>query len=163
MECKKVQDRLMTEYLDKELPAEDRSGIEQHLAECAACREFLGTVQKTAVIPFKEAGEMQPDGIVWERIAAKLEGRRDLLGSGFGGWLDKIASWRPLPIMRGAFVTALILVVVMVAKFPFTYTDPVYGYMSEQMAFMSELGTGNTDLLNGDLKEYDTVFEEIAK
>lgn len=153
----------MTEYLDKELAAEDRSGIEQHLAGCAICRKFLEAVRKTAVTPFKEAGEMQPDGIVWERIAAKLESRRERLGIGFWGWLDKIASWRPLPVMRGAFVTALILVVVMVARWPFAYTDPVYGYMSEQMVFMSELGAGNADLLNGDLKEYEAVFEEIEK
>jgi len=61
-----------------------------------------------------------------------------------------------------AFVTALILVAVVLAKWPSNYADPVYGYLSEQMTFMEELGAGNTDLMNGDLKSYDTVFGEIG-
>ena len=152
----------MTEYLDKALGAEERAGVDRHLTGCLECREFFEAVRKTAVIPFKEAGEMQPDGIVWERIAGKLESKTARSGNVFWGWLDQLAALRPLPVMRAAFVTALILVVVAVAQWPFRATDPAYAYMEEQMAFLSELGAGNTDLLDGDFSDYDIVFEEIT-
>ena len=67
-----------------------------------------------------------------------------------------------VPVMRAAFATALILVVVVLAKWPSSYADPVYGYLSEQMTFMEELSAGNADLMNGDLKSYDVVFKEIS-
>jgi len=152
----------MTGYLDKELGVEERAGVERHLAGCVDCRELSEAVRKTAVIPFKEVGEMQPDEVVWERIAGKLGSEKARSGNIFGDWIDRIASWRPIPLMRAAFVTALILVVIAVAQWPFQYTDPAYAYMEEQMTFLGELEAGSTDLLNGDFNEYDIVFEEIA-
>lgn len=174
MECKKVQDRLLTEYLDKELGAEERSGIEEHLSGCAHCREFFEAVQKSAVVPFKTAGTLQPDSAVWQRIRAQLEAERERSHGGFWKLVDSLVSrlaifarplWgilRPLPLMRAAFVTALILVVVALAQWPSGYVHPAYAYVEEQMTFMGELGSGNTDLMNGDLKEYDTALEVLG-
>jgi anti-sigma factor RsiW len=163
MECKKVQDRLITEYVDKELGPEKNAEIERHLTACPGCREFFEAVRGSAVIPFKTAGEMQPDSIVWQRIQERIERERSRSGGGFWKLVDGFVARFPLPVplMRVAFVTALILVVVVLAKWPSSYADPVYGYISEQMTFMSGLEAGNTDLLNGDLKDYDVVFEEI--
>ena len=163
MECKKVREKLVTEYLDKALGEEERAGVDRHLTGCSECREFFETVRKTAVIPFKEAGEMKPDGAVWERIAGKLESKTARSGDVFWEWLDKLAALRPLPVMRTAFVMALILVVVAVAQWPFRAADPAYAYVQEQITFLGELGAGNADLLNGDFNAYDAVFEEIIE
>ena len=164
MECKKIQDRLIAEYADKELGPAENTEVEQHLGECPDCREFSGAVQRNAVTPFKEAGEMQPESIVWQRIQEKIEAERERSGNWFGKLAGALAPLlrMPQPVFRVAFVTALILVVVVLARWPSSYADPVYGYMSEQMTFMGELRAGNPDLLNGDLKDYDAVFEEIA-
>ncbi|MFA5167782.1 MAG: anti-sigma factor [Candidatus Omnitrophota bacterium] len=165
MECKKVQDRLITEYADKELGPEENAEIEQHLTACPECRTFFEAVQRSAVIPFKEAGEIQPDSVVWRRIQEKIEAEQSRSGHWFGKLADVLVPLlrMPSPVFRGAFVTALILVVVVLAKWPSSYADPVYNYMSEQMTFMGELGAGNTDLLNGDLKDYDAVFKALDK
>lgn len=164
MKCEKVRDRLMTGYADKELGPEENVEVEQHLTACSGCREFFGTVQRSAVAPFKKAGEIHPDSVVWQRIQEKIEKEQALSQ----GWLRKLADVFvlhppfPISLMRGAFVTALLLAAVMLVKWPSNHVDPVYGYLSEQMAFMGELGSGNTDLLNGDLRDYDTVFEELG-
>jgi predicted anti-sigma-YlaC factor YlaD len=164
MECKKVQDQLITGYLDKEISADKNALIEQHLTACVDCREFLMTAQEIAVAPFKKAGEMKPDSAVWQRIQEKIEAEKERSG----GWFEKLADHlipllrMPQPVFRAAFVTALILVVVVLARWPSRYPDPVYSYMSEQMAFMGELSAGNPDLSNGELKDYDTIFEQIA-
>ncbi len=165
MECKKVQDRLITEYMDKELGAEENAEVERHLSACPDCLAFFGAVQKSAVVPFKGAGEMQPDGAVWQRIQEKIEAEQAHSGGGFWKLVDIFVSRFPfpVPVMRIAFATALILAVVVLANWPSSYADPAYGYISEQMTFMNELKAGNTDLLNGDLKGYVGVLEEISR
>ncbi|MFA5159064.1 MAG: anti-sigma factor [Candidatus Omnitrophota bacterium] len=165
MECKKVQDRLIAEYGDKELGLEENAEVERHLTACPDCRGFFEAVQRSAVIPFKEAGEMQPDSVVWQRIQEKIEAKQSRSVGGFWKLVDIFVSRFPFPVplVRVAFVTALILVVVVLAKWPSSYADPVYNYMSEQMTFMGELGAGNTNLLNGDLKNYDFVLKASDK
>ena len=164
MECKKVQDRLITEYVDKELSSDENAEVERHLTECPDCREFLGAVQRSSVVPFKEAGDMRPDNVVWQKIQEKIEAERARSENWFGKLADALIPLlrMPQPVFRTAFVTALILVVVVLAKWPSSYADPAYGYISEQMTFMSGLRAGNTDLMNGDLKNYDAVLEEIS-
>lgn len=174
MKCKVMQDRLITVYTDQELNAKDDAEVEQHLAVCAECRAFFEAVQNKAVAPFKWAEEIQPDSVVWQRIQEKIEMERIRSEGGFWKLVDIFVSrlaifarplWgipRPLPLMRAAFVTALILVAVVLARWPSSYADPAYRYISEQMAFMGELGSGNTDLMNGDLKDYNAAFEEIG-
>ena len=164
MECRKVQDRLIIGYGDKELGPEENAGVERHLTACPDCREFFEAVQKNAVIPFKGAGEMQPDSVVWQRIQEKIEAERSRSGHWFGKLANALVPLlgMPQPVFRVAFVTALILVAVVLAKWPSSYADPVYGYISEQMTFMNELKTGNPDLLNGDFKDYTTMLEEIG-
>ena len=164
MECKKVQDRLINEYVDKELCPEENDEVKGHLAACLDCREFFGEVQRSAVIPFKELVEMQPDGVVWQRIQETIETERSRSWNGWRQLADALVPLlrMPQPVFRVAFVMVLILGGVIFAKWPSSYADPVYGYISEQMAFMTELQAGNTDLSNGDLKDYDAAFEEIG-
>ena len=163
MECKKLQDRLITEYLDEELDSEENAEVERHLTACSDCRGFFKAVQGSAVTPFKEAGEMQPDSAVWQRIHEKIEAKQSRSANGFRKLADAFIPLlrMPQPVFRVALATALILVAVVFARWPSSYVDPVYGYLSEQMTFMGELGSGNPDLSNGDLKDYDAAFEEI--
>jgi len=164
MECKKVQDRLITEYVDKELGPQENAEVERHLTSCLGCREFLGAVQRSAVAPFKEAGEMQPDSALWQKIQEKIEAEESRSVNWFGKLADTLAPLlrMPQPVFRVAFVTALILVVVVLAKWPSSYADPVYGYIAEQMTYMNGLKAGDTDLLNGDLKDYTGVLENVG-
>jgi hypothetical protein len=167
MDCKKMRDRLLAEYPDKELGSVENAEAGRHLTGCADCREFYSVLQKAAVAPFREAKEIQPDEVVWRRIQERIESEKQHAG----GWFERLADhWVPLlrmpqPVFRAAFVTALILVTVVLTQWPSRYVaDPVYGYMAEQMAFMKELRAGNPDLLTGDPKdkEYETAFEEMG-
>jgi hypothetical protein len=45
MKCDLVKE-LLSGYLDNELSPEDRSRVEKHLADCAACREELAAIKK---------------------------------------------------------------------------------------------------------------------
>lgn len=163
MQCKKAQEVLLTRYLDKEIDSKEQATIEEHLAVCPGCREFLEAVKLAAVVPFEGAPEMRPDDVVWQRIQEKIAAKEAHLW----GWLERLADvsapWlrAARPVFGAAFVTALVLLVVVLARWPFAQTDPVYGYMSEQTTFLSDLGAGDTDLLNGDFAEYDVIFDQM--
>jgi len=46
MDCEKYQQRL-NEYIDNRLPEDGKAAVEEHLSECADCREELDRLQKT--------------------------------------------------------------------------------------------------------------------
>lgn len=50
---------LMTDYLDGALSARDRARLEEHLAECPHCHEYLAQIQATVVA----AGRVEPDDL----------------------------------------------------------------------------------------------------
>ncbi len=164
MECKKVQEWLITDHLDGELTPAESSSVRQHVEGCAACREFWEAVRGTLEEPFKGISELQPDPIVWQKIRGMIatEGARS------EGWIEKIGRalepvLRPLPAFRFAFVAAMVLMVVVLVKWPLSRVDPAYTYVQEQMSFMGELQSGDPDLLNGDPDVYETAFEDIMK
>jgi anti-sigma factor RsiW len=80
------QDRL-SEYVDDELNADDRSALESHLTECARCRasvaELRQVVQRAGAL-----ADRAPDRDLWPDIAGRLER---------AGSVVDIASRRPAP------------------------------------------------------------------
>ncbi len=79
MDCKKAK-RKLNRYVDGELPVRDRDHVEQHLAECPACRRELerlrGTVAVMEMLP--EPPEL-PVGLA-ERVMNRAA--RDRAGKG---------------------------------------------------------------------------------
>jgi anti-sigma factor RsiW len=61
--CRKAVE-LMTDYLDGALPPGDRARLEQHLAECPYCREYLAQIEATIAA----AGRVEPDDLAPEAL-----------------------------------------------------------------------------------------------
>jgi anti-sigma factor RsiW len=163
MECKKVQDRLITEYVDQELDPKSFAEVEGHLKACRACREFSEAVFRTVVAPLKNAKPLEPDGVVWQRIQEKIRAEEKLST----GWFEKLAELlapflRPPQLaFRAAFIMMVGVGIVFLMSWPAYYSDPAFAYIEEQATFLSELQAGNTDLLNHDLPDYDEVLNGI--
>jgi anti-sigma factor RsiW len=73
MPCQELVE-VITDYLDDALPATDRARFEAHLAECAACRDYVDQFGQTIAL----AGRVEP-----ERPAPQT---RDQLLSAFRDW-----------------------------------------------------------------------------
>ena len=67
----------LSAYLDDELDAGARAGIDAHLASCAACRSVMAELDelRTRAGAWREA-EVSPTMDLWPGIAARLEPRR---------------------------------------------------------------------------------------
>lgn len=163
MECKKIQEWLITDHLDGELGPEEGTAVRQHLKDCATCRDFMLAVQGTAGVPFQGLSELQPDPIVWRKVRGILEAEE----ARSGGWLRNFdrtfrSLMQPLPAFRVVFAAAMVFAVIVLAKWPFNQVDPAYAYVEEQMTFVEDLRSGDPDVLNGDTAEYGLPFEESA-
>jgi anti-sigma factor RsiW len=55
---------LMTDYLEGALDARDRARLEEHLAACPHCSEYLAQMRATIAV----AGRVQPDDLAPEAL-----------------------------------------------------------------------------------------------
>lgn len=165
MECHKIQQWLMTDYLDGEADTSKKLEIDGHLQGCLHCREFLEVVQKTSLSSFPKM-EIQPDPVVWEKIQEGIEAEKERSRGWFWKLTDLcLALRKPMPVLRVAFAMGLLVAVVFLARWPASVSsmDPgVQAYLSDQSLFMSALGIGDTEWFNGDFANLEAAFQEIA-
>lgn len=90
---------LIDDYVDAALEAAERSAVEAHLAQCAACRAMaadFGAIRRTA----RELDRHAPPERVWRKLAASIAAEparpraRWLEG---GAWLTRMG-WRPAAV-----------------------------------------------------------------
>jgi hypothetical protein len=72
-------DRL-SDYLDGELEPREHATVEQHLAQCAACRATLGELQ-AVVARARSLEDRAPEADLWPGIAPRLEPPTSLPGT----------------------------------------------------------------------------------
>ena len=73
MNCKKIQEFIITDYIDGQMGDKQRGLIEQHLAHCHACKGFLNSIKKEVVNPFVNAPKDVPDEFLWDQIKQTIE------------------------------------------------------------------------------------------
>ena len=97
MKCEEIKE-LLTEYLDGELPAGDAASVEEHAAECEACRAELEALRQTSALLKSLPRADAPAGLA-QNVAASLDrqitARRRaaaLRWMHVGGWLSAAAA-----------------------------------------------------------------------
>ena len=162
--CDEIRERLIA-YHDGELPAEDRSAVQAHLAGCAGCakdaallREALERVRALPVpdlppgtweafgsaVRARIAGERPPRPTWWSRVAARLGG---------------LSLLRPVPALAVATALGLLLAFGLTERArPPRDLPPV-----EALAISEDLGIGqNLEMLESlDLLEEIDVLERL--
>jgi hypothetical protein len=68
MECKKIQELLLTDYIDGEAGDALKNEVERHVNICHTCRQFKQSLLKIAIEPFRKAKESKPPDLAWNRI-----------------------------------------------------------------------------------------------
>ncbi len=73
MNCKNIQDKILTDYLDGAMTEKQSNLMEEHIIHCAECRAFEAAARKTVAEPFEHALlEKTPDA-VWLNIKESIE------------------------------------------------------------------------------------------
>jgi hypothetical protein len=72
MQCAKIKDIIITDYIDNELDAKTRADIDSHLEACSECRAFKEDVFNTAVKPFRRPTLEPVPAFIWGSIRNKI-------------------------------------------------------------------------------------------
>ena len=119
MKCKKIQDIIITDYIDNELDVKTRAVIDGHLAVCKGCRNLQESL--TAVVrPLRDAGPSFPPDFLWRKIKNGLEreiapgeyiGIKDILSIFNTKWLSAaaMATMLAFTLLSGIFLTSEVL------------------------------------------------------
>lgn len=163
MNCKQIQELILTDYVDGQLTKELASQIETHIASCGNCKQFLQNVASITVEPLKNIETLQPPEEIWSYVKTHtLQNKKDGMHLKiFNGLLD-IFHMPQMP--KVAFAAALAGVILVVSVF-FFQTPPasqngISEYLEEQAEYLIYLSDGDSQ---DDLDVYDTDFNTVIE
>ncbi|MFA4916090.1 MAG: zf-HC2 domain-containing protein [Syntrophales bacterium] len=133
MRCTEIRDVIMTDFVDGELDAEKAKVVNEHLAECHACRTFESNFVKTAVEPFKNARRENPPPYIWQNIRNGVVQKNALKEQNF---FYILKGWLSLP--KAVMVTATVVCLIFVSVFFITNQRTVVTNAPDKAQFSTE-------------------------
>lgn len=153
MDCKKVRDFVMMDYLDGEIKEDLRIEVKKHLDNCMECSEFETSFKNAVITPFRESSVINPPDKVWDNIKNSIESRE-------GSFLERLRqSFRYALSFPRSTIAAVVLATAVILALVFSrvsfQNSATVDYLGEQMQFLSYLD-------NGDLEDmsFDTAIEK---
>ncbi len=147
MNCRTVQELLLTEYLDGEGPAGQRARVEAHLRVCDRCRAVEAAVRQRLVEPFNALGRVTVPESVWTRTCEQIaersgRGRRSGIRK-FREGLEAVLT--PRRSLALGTLCAVMFVSVVTLRMFLPLERPVPGDETEYVAYLLGWpdGTGN--------------------
>lgn len=115
MNCKKIQELLITDYPDNQLTQKERKTVEEHLSACQTCREYESIVRSTVMQPFENAERLQPhQDFIWTKIKEKIRKEEKPVFGFLGRILPKI--YFPKPAFALSTIAALTVALFFVGR-----------------------------------------------
>jgi predicted anti-sigma-YlaC factor YlaD len=132
MNCKTIQDLLLTDSLDNELDSRQQKLAEDHLATCSACREFALTVKNTVQVPFDNARRPEPPAYLWKNIQSMIEEERSrpAIFVILENLLERMRF--PKPVFAFSTIGAIVIMVFFLIKIPFYVQQRSYQQSAKQ-------------------------------
>ncbi len=146
MNCKKIRELVMTDYIDAELGEDLAKKVQSHLNLCEKCRALEESLRKTGLEPFKDLDQARPPDYVWERIKENMEkdrakeyvfpvftGRRHVFAA-----LTAVAACVIILVITGAYLNS---------------EKQINSFFQEQADFLGSLEKDAASPLNGTFSE----------
>jgi predicted anti-sigma-YlaC factor YlaD len=112
MNCKKIQEFIITDYIDGQMGDKQKSLIDQHLVHCHACKGYLDSIKNEVVNPFVNAPKDVPDEFLWPRIKQTMEEQQHVGKSFIPDFWERLRSAVHIP--RPAFALATVATLIFV-------------------------------------------------
>jgi len=149
MRCERIQELILTDYMDKELGEKLTREIDGHIRSCAACREFKRVAEKKTVQPFKAVQSVEAPSYIWERVKQKIAAESAGRSGALAGAADIIRNifWSlgRIPRPAVAFAAAAVLIIAGLVARPIVQTRAANEYMAEQIDFIMQLDIAETN------------------
>ncbi len=117
MKCERIQELILTDYIDGWMAPQAKEGLEKHLMTCHDCLEFARVAKAMAVEPFEKGTREKTPESVWMNIKEELLSQEQ---AGEASWLDRLKEVLhpqfsfPRPVIAFAGVCFVMMVVTLV-------------------------------------------------
>lgn len=141
MNCKTIQDLILTDYSDGRMPAQRRQELEAHLNICGHCRHLAKQAHKQAIAPFERTTPAVPDEFLWLQIKRKVQQEQSVESAPVGA-LELAGQF--LSLRRWAIAAPLVAMLVVI---PLLY----FGHMQKPsyVAYIMESDSPNNEVTQG--------------
>ncbi len=162
MNCKKIRELVITDYLDQEASGFVQREIQAHLKVCAGCRVFEQALREKTSDPLRKVQAARPPESIWQRVREAIEKEETQQGPSF---LRRIADFLkgafllPKPAVAFSLALVLILVTTWFVRETFYQQWLVKGYLREQSDYMLSMPAP----VNGELEKYVGFGTAIEK
>lgn len=159
MDCKRVKELILSDFLDNEALEDIKSLVKSHIDTCADCKALYDSLLSDVSGPLRNSGRFNPPESVWFEIKRAIEKEPSknpltLLGEK----ISLIFNYKKT-VLTAATAIVVLMAVVFIKDKPNNTGETVNIYIEEQMEYISGLA-GDTEQVNGDYNEFGTVIEE---
>ena len=111
MKCKKIQELILTDYLDDELDENKKDYIEQHLVHCHQCKEFSIIARDAVIKPFANLERVCAPESNWTQVREAILAEQSCQTNFIADFWEKLklGIYIPKPVFAGIVVMILIL------------------------------------------------------
>lgn len=161
MNCKQIQELIITDYIDKQIDPKKKEKLRTHLKECNACRKFASVAEET-MQPFNKAETTNAPEHIWQAVKNRIEESTQPAESNI--IMDFLRNLSPLTILsrpRLAVVSVLVTVIfigIFIIGQPLIKKAMINNYLNEQVLFLDGL---EEDIADEDYLNLDTSIEEF--
>ena len=175
MNCEKIKDIIVADYLDNEINERLFGKIRDHLNVCPNCKQFENELRKTAVQPFSKFEIMRPDDSVWLNIKKSVKQEyKPQKNSFLYELINKLSAIFLIkkPIYAAVGVAVIFFAATLFIFFKKTINDEkamnnremanshVSEYLNEQVEFLVELDLFKDGYLDSDNFSFNTAIEK---
>jgi len=162
MNCKRIQEFLITDYIDGQMADKARSFIDKHLAHCPVCRGYLSSIKKEVVNPFVNSSKDVPDQLLWAQIKQTIEEeqQQQLEASLKPNFWEKISSAVHIPRPAFALATVITMIFMIGSTGQLFFNPPIVKINGQdQVQYLSSLIDEPVDMSNG--SDSQTPIEKV--
>ena len=161
MNCKRVRELILADYLDGELGLRQEEALQHHLAQCWQCKKFATAAQKVGDELFACEGRVDPPEFIWHRIKEAILAERRQKSHVLEGLFSKLKYLLYIPKSFPAVTAAItfMLVVGAAAQFRAIEEGVVTEGSQEQTEYSISLTGEFSDAAINTTEGYGTSIE----
>jgi len=160
MTCHEIQNIMLTDIIDEKASVDAKRSVEQHLAGCPACREFLSVARKLEA-DLEPSPAVQPPAYLWEQIREKIEAQPvSFLDGILVWWEDVLAGFRPA-FVRGSLAAAMLVLLVIFVPYLAHQGPGTSASSAQEISSLAYLDDANEVALETGDAGYGTVAEHL--
>ena len=158
MNCKKIRDLIITDYIDKEASESVQKEVLAHLKVCAGCRSFEQDLWEKVSDPLRKVQPARPPDSIWQRVQESIIEEEESAQSSLSPLRRFVFRPKPVAVFSSALV--IILIALLFIQGPFYRQLAVKSYLREQSDYMLSMSMP----VNGELEKdigFGTAIENI--